>query len=169
MFSGGNQDEITIAQVAVCPGLQQNIHSFYQLDWSIFSGKTQVDWTKNAHDFPTFVGQKVVLSESTPLICFPDAAKGLSCCKGNRRGVIEFMTDGSAIELRWWWKNGICPASISADAAWSSYAGIDIYVKNQEGYFWKGNFTPTGWFGAEMRYTVRLCEDKEKKMHQVML
>lgn len=141
--------------------------AFYHLTDRLFQGKHRWIELKNAHDFP-FVGQKGGFERIDPDMLFGCSKGVCAAAKASAGGVIEFITDGSVIELSVVMKQYLS-AFDQPQMPLSSYAGIDIYVKNQEGYFWKGNFTPNRWLGAEMRYTVRLCEDTAKKMHQVML
>lgn len=91
MFSGGNQDEKSIAAQAVCPGLQQNIHSFYHLTDRLFQGKNRWIELKNAHDFP-FVGQKGGFERIDPDMLFGCSKGVCAAAKASAGGVIEFMT-----------------------------------------------------------------------------
>ena len=134
--------------------------AFYHLTDRLFQEKHSWIDLKNEleyHDFP-FAGEKGGFERIDPDMLFGCSKGVCAAAKASAGGVIEFMTDGSVIELSVVMKQYLS-AFDQPQMPLSSYAGIDIYVKNQKGYFWKGNFTD----GLEQRCGIQFIFVRIKK------
>ena len=117
--------------------------AFYHLADRLFQGKHRWIDLKNElayHDFP-FAGEKGGFGRIDPDI-LSGCSKGVcAAAKASAGGVIEFMTDGSVIELSVVMKQYLS-AFDQPQMPLSSYAGIDIYVKKSGRLFLEREFYP---------------------------
>lgn len=114
--------------------------AFYHLTDRLFQGKHRWIELKNDHDFP-FVGQKGGFERIDPDMLFGCSKGVCAAAKASAGGVIEFMTDGSVIELSVVMKQYLS-AFDQPQMPLSSYAGIDIYVKKSGRLFLERKFYP---------------------------
>mgnify|MGYP000382210543 CR=1 FL=1 len=127
----------------------------------LFQGKHRWIELKNAHDFP-FVGQKGGFERIDPDMLFGCSKGVCAAAKASAGGVIEFMTDGSVIELSVVMKQYLS-AFDQPQMPLSSYAGIDYYVKIRKAISGRGILPPTDGLGQRCGIQFIFVRIKRKR------
>lgn len=91
-----------------------------------------------------------------------------SAAKAPAGGVVRFSTDAGEITIEMVFDR-ILSAFDQTEMSLTGYSGIDIYVREDGEYRWKGCFPPNRCLGAKLCRKVCLSQDGSKKMREVLI